>query len=188
MTSFTLRFDTPAMRFLWKAVLFLAVVCSFTGCETVGEMVTTNLPQSQKGRASIVVSLHQQRAYLYRGNAVVSEARISTGREGYATPAGEFRVIRKDEDHRSSIYGAYVDREDYIVKANVDIRKDSRPAGTHFKGASMPYFVEFLPGFGLHEGERPGYRASHGCVRMSHWKARQFFYASKIGTRVSVRR
>ena len=32
--------------------------------------------------------------------------------------------------------------------------------------AAMPYFIEFLPGFGLHEGNRPGYPASHGCVRL----------------------
>jgi len=183
-----LRRRDRVMNPFWQAVLLLAVACCFTGCETVGEMVTTNLPQSGHGKASILVSLRAQRAYLYRGKEVVSEARISTGREGYGTPAGDFRVIRKDEDHRSSLYGAYVDDGGRIVKANVDVRKDRRPRGAHYVGASMPYFIEFLPGFGLHEGNRPGYPASHGCVRLSHWKARQFYHASHIGTRVTIRR
>jgi lipoprotein-anchoring transpeptidase ErfK/SrfK len=174
------------MNLFFKLTLLLAVVCGFTGCETVSEMVTTNLPQQQRGRVSIAISLRQQRAYLYRGKEVVSEASISTGREGYSTPAGEFRVIRKDEDHRSSLYGDYVDREGRIVKPFVDVRKDRRPRGAHFLGAEMPYFIEFLPGFGLHQGHRPGYPASHGCVRMSYWKARQFYYAVKIGTRVRI--
>lgn len=176
------------MNPFYKAVLILAAVCGFTGCETVGDMVTTNLPRSQRGKASIVVSLHQQRAYLYRGREVVSEANISTGREGYATPTGNFRVIRKDRDHRSSLYGDYVDDGGHIVKANVDVRKHRRPRGAHYLGAPMPYFIEFRPGFGLHAGDRPGYPASHGCVRLSYWKARQFYQASKIGTRVTIRR
>jgi lipoprotein-anchoring transpeptidase ErfK/SrfK len=175
------------MNPFYKAAFLLAAACCFTGCETVSDLVTTNLPQSHAGRASIRISLSKQRAFLFRGNEVVSEATISTGREGYATPAGDFRVIRKDEDHRSGIYGDYVDADGRVVKANVDVRKDRRPRGAHFVGASMPYFVEFHPGFGLHAGNRPGYPASHGCVRLSYWKARQFYHASKIGTRVTIR-
>jgi lipoprotein-anchoring transpeptidase ErfK/SrfK len=172
----------------WKAVLMLAATCCITGCETASDIVTTNLPHSHGGRTSILVSLRAQRAYLYRGKEVVSEASISTGREGYATPAGSFRVIRKDKDHRSSLYGDYVDAQGRIVKANVDVRKQPRPRGAHYVGASMPYFVEFHPGYGLHAGNRPGYPASHGCVRLSYWKARQFYEESRIGTRVTIQR
>jgi lipoprotein-anchoring transpeptidase ErfK/SrfK len=188
MTTFPLFLRNRAMNPFCKAVLILAAACGFTGCETVSDMVTTNLPQSQRGRASILISLREQRAYLYRGKEVVSEANISTGREGYATPAGNFRVRRKDRDHRSGLYGDYVDDDGDIVKANVDVRKHRRPRGAHYVGAPMPYFVEFHPGYGLHAGERPGYPASHGCVRLSYWKARQFYHASKIGTRVTIRR
>src|SRR3954471_20345693 len=148
MTAFILHFRSQSMRSLWKVVLLLAAVCCFTGCESARDMVTTNLPQSHSGRTSVLVSLPAQRAYLRRGNEVVSEATISTGREGYGTPAGQFRVIRKDKDHRSSLYGDYVDARGRIVKANVDVRKHSRPRGAHYVGASMPYFVEFKPGFG----------------------------------------
>ena len=56
-------------------------------------------------------------------------APVSTGREGYDTPAGSYKVIEKDIDHRSSIYGAYV-RDGMIVQENVDVRKDS--ASTRF--------------------------------------------------------
>lgn len=175
------------MNPLLKAVLLLCAACWLAGCETVADLVTTSLPHTQSGKTSILISLHQQRAFLRKGKVVISEAAISTGREGYATPVGQFRVIRKDRDHRSSLYGDYVDANGRIVKANVDVRKDSRPHGSHYLGASMPFFVEFKPGFGLHEGNRPGYPASHGCVRLSYWKARQFFNESRIGTPVIVR-
>jgi lipoprotein-anchoring transpeptidase ErfK/SrfK len=112
---------------------------------------------------------------------------VSTGREGYDTPVGKFRVIRKDQDHRSSLYGDYVDDSGRVVKANVDVRKQARPPGAHYLGASMPFFLEFSPGYGLHAGHLPGYPASHGCVRLSYWKARQFFNEAQIGTSVVVR-
>jgi lipoprotein-anchoring transpeptidase ErfK/SrfK len=181
-------FANKLMNPFLKSALLFAAICCLTGCETVTELVTTNLPQSQSGRASIRISLREQRAYLFRGKELVSKATISTGREGYATPVGNFRVIRKDEDHRSGIYGDYVDAGGRIVKANVDVRKHRRPRGSRYRGAPMPYFVEFRPGYGLHAGDRPGYPASHGCVRLSYWKARQFYNASKIGTRVTIRR
>jgi lipoprotein-anchoring transpeptidase ErfK/SrfK len=171
-----------------KSLLLFAVACCLTGCGTVSDLVTANLPLSNKGRTSILISLREQRAFLVQRGERVAQATVSTGREGYATPAGVFRVIRKDRDHRSSLYGDYVDANGRVVKANVDVRKDQRPRGSHYLGASMPYFLEFSPGFGLHAGDLPGYPASHGCVRLSYWKARQFFNASKVGTRVTIRR
>ena len=76
--------------------------------------------------------------------------------KGYRTPVGRFQVIRKDEDHRSSVYGDYVDDSGRVVKANVDSRRDRKPPHSHFVGASMPYFIEFSPGYGLHQGYLPG--------------------------------
>ena len=52
----------------------------------------------------------------------------------------------------------------------------------------MPFFLEFSPGYGLHAGHLPGYPASHGCVRLSYWKARQFFNEARVGTPVTVQR
>ena len=154
------------------------MLVALNGCGT--------LPERYTGRSSIVVSLREQEAYLYRGQNRTASAPISSGREGHRTPVGRFHVIRKDEDHRSSLYGDYVDASGKIVKANVDSRRDSQPPGSHFVGAAMPYFLEFSPGYGLHEGYLPGVPASHGCIRMPHWKARQFYNAARIGTPVVI--
>jgi lipoprotein-anchoring transpeptidase ErfK/SrfK len=160
---------------------------ALSGCSTVSDMITSNLPESHSGRPSIVVSLREQEAYLYRGGYRIASSRISSGREGYRTPTGRFRVIRKDEDHRSSIYGDYVDESGRIEKANVDSRHDRRPPHTHFVGTEMPYFVEFSPSYGFHQGYLPGVPASHGCIRMPYWKARQFYNAAHVGTPVVVK-
>jgi len=149
-----------------------ATLIILSGCSTVTDMVTSNLPESHSGRPSIVVSLWAQEAYLYRAGQRTASSRISSGREGYRTPVGRFQVIRKDQDHRSSVYGDYVDDSARVVKANVDIRRDAKPPHSHFLGAPMPYFIEFSPGYGLHQGYLPGVPASHGCIMMPYWKAR----------------
>ena len=167
--------------------LLYAALVSLSGCSTMTDMITSNLPERHSGQPSIVVSLRAQEAYLYRGANQTASSRISSGREGYRTPVGRFQVIRKDENHRSSVYGDYVDDSGHVVKANVDARRDSKPPHSHFVGAPMPYFLEFSPGYGLHQGYLPGMPASHGCIRMPYWKARQFYSAADIGTLVMVK-
>jgi lipoprotein-anchoring transpeptidase ErfK/SrfK len=164
-----------------------ATVMILSGCSSVTDMVTSNLPERHSGRTSIVVSLRAQEAYLYRGEYKTASSRISSGREGYRTPVGRFQVIRKDEDHRSSLYGDYLDDSGRVVKANVDRRRDVKPPHSHFVGAPMPYFLEFSPGYGLHQGYLPGVPASHGCIRMPYWKARQFYNAARVGTPLVVK-
>ena len=168
----------------------IALALGLGGCgtvNTVSDLVTSHVPQRRTGRPSIVVDLGAQEAYLYRGKHRTASSRISSGREGYRTPVGRFRVIRKDEDHRSSLYGDYVDDSGRVVKANVDSRKGGKPRGSRFVGAAMPFYLEFSPSYGLHQGYLPGVPASHGCIRMPYWKARQFYNTARIGTPVTVR-
>ena len=163
-----------------------ATLLSLGGCDTLSEMVESNIPDRHEGRPSIVISLRAQEAYLYRGKVLVATSRISSGREGYRTPTGHFRVIRKDEAHRSGLYGDYVDDSGAIVKANVDIRRDRQPRHSHFLGAPMPFFLEFSPSYGLHQGYLPGEPASHGCIRMPEFMAENFFKSVSLGTPVTI--
>lgn len=139
------------------------------------------------GPASITIDLTQQKAFFRRGNRVVGETPISSGREGYRTPAGSFRITQKSRDHVSNLYGDYVDSSGEIVVANVGVRRDRRPPGTRFQGASMPYFLRIHGGVGMHAGYLPGYAASHGCIRLPMEMARNFYEASRLGTPVVVR-
>lgn len=175
------------MRNRFSQFSTLCTIVGLSGCSTMTDLVTSNLPESHSGRASILVSLRAQEAYLFRGSYRTASSRISSGREGYRTPVGRFQVIRKDENHRSSVYGDYVDDSGRVVKGNVDTRRDAKPPHSHFLGAPMPYFVEFSPGYGLHQGYLPGIPASHGCIRMPYWKARQFYNAVHVGTTVIVK-
>ena len=175
------------MNRLSQSSALCATLMILSGCSTLTDIVTSHLPEPHSGQASIVVSLRAQEAYLYRGGHRTASSRISSGREGYRTPVGHFQVIRKDEGHRSSVYGDYVGDSGQVVKANVHSRRDSKPPHSHFVGTPMPYFVEFLPGYGLHQGYLPGVPASHGCIRMPYWKARRFYNAAQLGTLVVIK-
>lgn len=157
-------------------------------CTTVPEIGGLLDQGDSKGRR-ITVSLRSQRATLYHHGKVVAVAPISSGREGKGTPVGKFTVIQKSADHRSSLYGNYVNVKDgRIVKENVDIRKTPRPAGSKFEGVPMPYFLRFTGAYGLHAGNVPGYPASSGCVRLPKRHAKRFFDAVQLGTPVIVQR
>ena len=138
------------------------------------------------GSPSIRISLSEQRAYFYKGGELVGISTISTGREGYSTPTGSFKILEKHRDHKSSLYGDYVDLDGNILKKEVDTRKDKKPPGAIYDGAKMPYFMRIVGGVGMHEGFLPGRPASHGCIRMPGFMAESFFAAVSLGTPVTV--
>ncbi len=139
------------------------------------------------GSPKIVIDLSDQRAYFYRGGQLVGVSLVSTGREGYETRPGAFKITQKSANHRSNLYGDYVDAAGNVVVKDVSVKKDPKPAGTRFRGASMPFFMRFDGGIGMHAGFLPGFPASHGCVRMPDFIARKYFANVSQGTPVIVR-
>ena len=138
------------------------------------------------GSPSISISLSEQRAYFYKAQELVGVSVISTGREGFGTPMGQYKLLQKDRTHKSSLYGDYVDREGNVIQKDIDNTKDPRPAGAIFDGAKMPFFMRITGGVGMHEGFLPGYPASHGCIRMPGFMAEAFFDNVSVGTPVTI--
>ena len=141
---------------------------------------------SMGGAPSVRISLSEQRAYFYKGGNLVGVSLISSGREGLDTVTGNFHVLQKDENHRSSVFGNFVDADDRIIQHDVDTGKHRIPPGAHYVGASMPYFMRIVAGTGMHEGFLPGYADSHGCIRMPGFMAEAFFRSVTVGTPVSI--
>jgi lipoprotein-anchoring transpeptidase ErfK/SrfK len=134
---------------------------------------------------SVDIDLQEQRAYLLKNGRAVFESPISSGRYGHLTPTGNFKILDKDMNHLSSIYGKIVDRAGRTINVDADI--DMRvPRGGRFVPAPMHYFMRFEGGNGMHAGFLPGYAASHGCVRMPRDRASLFYQNVEIGTPVHV--
>jgi lipoprotein-anchoring transpeptidase ErfK/SrfK len=145
------------------------------------------LRQATPDNVHVIVSLPKQRAYLMIGEQVVADSPISSGKRGHSTPTGHFSVLEKDPDHRSSIYGDYVDSSGRVVRAGISSKIDAAPSGTHYVGAPMTWFMRLTgEGVGMHVGILPGYPASHGCIRMPSDGAKLFYDNVKVGTPVEV--
>ncbi len=139
------------------------------------------------GSPRINIRLSEQKAYFYKGDQLVGVSIISTGREGFGTPSGSFKIQQKDRDHVSSRYGDYVDAQSgAVIMKDVDRLKDRMPKGAKYDGARMPFFMRVHGGVGMHEGFLPGYPASHGCIRMPSFMAEAFFRNVNVGTPVSI--
>jgi lipoprotein-anchoring transpeptidase ErfK/SrfK len=134
---------------------------------------------------SVEIDLEQQTAYLIRGRRIVLASEISTGRSGHLTETGSFKIIEKERNHVSSLYGKIVDRNGRTVVTDADADM-AVPRGGKFLPAPMRYFMRFHDATGMHAGYLPGYPASHGCVRMPEQNAIAIFNAVEVGTPVHV--
>jgi len=63
-------------------------------------ILTLSLIASQE----IVVDLSEQMAYAYEDGELIMEGRISSGKIGRETPAGDYRIIEKKRHHRSNLW------------------------------------------------------------------------------------
>jgi ankyrin repeat protein len=107
----------------------------------------------------IVVDLSDQRAVLYDSSGLeLFKTSISTGRKGFATPTGTYAITNKYRTWTSTLYDA-----------------------------SMPCFQRLSCGdFGFHQGNVPGYPASHGCIRVPAGNAQKLFALTELGDRVEI--
>ncbi len=143
--------------------------------------------KSAHGAARIVVNLSEQRVYFYKGDKRLGDTRCSTGKTGFATPAGEYRVTQKDLNHKSNLYGKFIAADGRVLHSNADMSKMKVPEGATFAGAKMPFYQRFTGGYGLHAGVVPNHPASHGCVRLPRVMAAHFFSHTRVGDEVTVK-
>jgi lipoprotein-anchoring transpeptidase ErfK/SrfK len=146
------------------------------------------LERATPDNVSIYISLSKQRVYFRVYDEVAVDSPVSSGKRAGMTPAGSYTIMEKDADHRSNVYGDFVNpRTGRVVRAGVSTRIDSAPSGTVYRGAPMRWFMRLTAnGVGMHTGILPGYPASHGCVRLPEEIARLFYDRVQIGTPVTI--
>src|SRR3954468_11199342 len=117
--------------------------------------------EAPAGPVHVVVSLAEQKAFVFKAGRLIATSPVSTGKRGHETPTGIFPIMEKQVHHRSNRYS----------------------------NAPMPY-MQRLTGYGvaLHAGHLPGYPASHGCIRLPWGFAKRLFGMTGYGTIVTVQR
>jgi hypothetical protein len=112
-----------------------------------------------RGPVAVIVSLPEQRAYVYRNGVRIGLSTTSTGQPGHDTPPGIYTILQKRREHYSNLY-------------------DNAP---------MPFMQRLTwGGVALLAGALPGYPASHGCVRLPKAFAERLFATTGMGTVVVV--
>jgi len=111
------------------------------------------------GPVLIVVSIEDQRAFVYRSGVRIATTTVSTGRPGFDTPTGVFQILQKQKMHHSNLYD----------------------------DAEMPFMQRLTwTGVALHAGRVPGHPASHGCVRLPPEFARKLYDVTYHGGTVVI--
>ena len=57
-----------------------------------------------QGPVAVIVSLPEQRAYVYRNGVRIGVSTTSTGKPGHATPPGIYTILQKRREHYSNLY------------------------------------------------------------------------------------
>lgn len=134
----------------------------------------------------IEVRIGEQRVYVYQGDSVAGSSPITTGKPGHETPTGHYKILVKDIDHKSNLYGVFLDANGNVVDGNAEVGQ-TPPSGSVYDAADMPYYMRIREdGVGLHAGFLPGYRASHGCIRLPNAFAELLFSNVSLETPVDV--
>ena len=145
------------------------------------------LPLTTPENSRLVISVAKQRGFLMKGDEVVIDYPVSTGRRSHPTPKGQYTILEKLADKSSNAYGRIYDAEGNVVNSDADSRKDTVPEGGKFVGAPMPYWMRLTwDGVGHHVGNVPRYPASHACIRGPRAVMPIVFRKTKVGTPVSV--
>jgi lipoprotein-anchoring transpeptidase ErfK/SrfK len=143
-------------------------------------------PDPSQPITRIEVRIGEQKVYVYQGDEVAGESPTTTGKPGHDTPTGHYSILVKDIDHKSNLYGVFLDANGYVIDGNAEVGQKP-PAGAVYDSADMPYYLRIRDdGTGLHAGYLPGYPASHGCIRLPHAFAELLFSNVSVGTPVDV--
>jgi hypothetical protein len=106
----------------------------------------------------VTVDLSSQRAWVTKNGKVIASTSVSTGRDGYRTPAGRYVITDKHRSHTSTLYHC-----------------------------AMPWFMRLnCSAIGLHSGYVTGRPASHGCIRLPYDQAKLFFSLTGVGDEVQI--
>jgi lipoprotein-anchoring transpeptidase ErfK/SrfK len=130
------------------------------GPQTRAALRTAAVPKAARPSSGRSVEVYRAKGVtlLIAGDRVVRAIHSSSGRAGYTTPAGRYRVFRKELNSWSYPYSTW-----------------------------LPYASYFNAGIAFHAyADVPAQPASHGCIRISAPEAAFLYAFAAVGTPVTV--
>ncbi|OGC82663.1 MAG: hypothetical protein A2V81_03475 [Candidatus Abawacabacteria bacterium RBG_16_42_10] len=125
----------------------------------------------------ITINTQTQRLHQQVGGDDLNVFIVSTGKNGYNTPTGDYHVDHKNDVRYSRAYDLYMDN--WMGLAND--RWGFRGYGIH----KLPYWKTRTGR--IYEGEAHlGRRVSHGCIRLGYEESKTVYDWADIGTDVKI--
>lgn len=131
-------------------------------------------------RKGIVLNLSELRLFYYAGGNKVFSFPIGIGREGWQTPIGSTKIVRKQEEPDWF-------PPDSILAENPEL-PEIVPAGPDNPLGDYALYLDWRSVL-IHGTNRPygvGKRSSHGCIRLYPEDIARLFSLVRIGTLVTV--
>ncbi len=129
-------------------------------------------------REGIVINIPEQRMYFYQKGVLVDTYPIGVFRDGFSTPIGSTRIVRKTVD--PTWYPTKSSREEHPeLPAAVPSGPDN-PLGSRAMYLGWARYI-------IHGTNKPygvGRRVSHGCIRMQPQDVEALYDMAPVGTRV----
>jgi hypothetical protein len=145
------------------------------------------LPGTNPSNSWLRIDLAKQRGMLMKGEEVVLDYPISSGKASHPTPPGKYQILEKVVDKSSNKYGRMYDAEGNIVNRDANAFEDEVPEGGKFVGAPMPHWMRMTwDGVGHHIGPVKRYPASHACIRGPSQTMPTVYSKLKVGSKVVV--
>jgi hypothetical protein len=112
-------------------VLVKYVVNVFQGIGSAVPILLLTLVQvfGKNPGTSVEIDLEEQTAYLLQNGRPVLATPISSGRYGHLTEGGSFKILDKERNHYSSMYGKIVDARGNTIAADADVDMRVPPGG-----------------------------------------------------------
>jgi peptidoglycan hydrolase-like protein with peptidoglycan-binding domain len=121
----------------------------------------TSACKAKKSVTTVCIDLTHQTLWVMKSGKVIYKPTVTrTGKNGYRTPTGTYRIIQRAKREWSNPYKVW-----------------------------MPYWQRFVRGIGLHQTTtylHDGWRGSHGCVNLLGSDAKSLYGKLQIGTTVKV--
>lgn len=140
------------------------------------------------GKVTIKISLPDQIAEFQRGGRDIGWCYVATGREGYGTKPGTYKITEKIVDKYSNRYGWIEDEFGNVVEGSARYNAPVEEGMTYVP-APMPYWMRLTSyGIGMHGGliPEPGKPASHGCIRLPKEIVETIYNSVEVGTTVVI--
>ena len=174
------------MRFIRFIPIFVLSAAFLAGCAQIpggnGNYDVTAYKPHHPDDVRVKVSLRKEVVYVMEGNRPLLVAATTIGIPSKPTHAGHFRVFSKQPEKRSGSYGFWARGDD--VRPGTS--EHSPGGGYHYIGYPMPWWVEYEPAYGFHQGYVWPVPHSHGCLRLHPNVAPKFFALVRIGTPVDI--